>query len=514
MSVIDRFHNRFKSTLIAVARKGLVLDKITAMLMPPKPQDELGDPAHIARTPILFGVWMVVLVFGVFGLWSVIARIDSAAIAPGKVILDENRKSISHLEGGIVETIHKRVGDQVKRGDPLITLTEVRARAQVDLLQNQFHNTLAIEARLLAERDKKDSIVFPDVLLKLAASLPERQSKVKEIEEAIKNTENRTMDEIQKLNDEFARAQADLQAAQNVREIIDNQQRIFDTRTENLRGQLDILETRISKHEQEIRGLDMQVDSMGSQIQLLSEEIAVVDKLVKEGNATRPRLLSLQRQRAELQGRQGEYISLRAKAHESIDETKLSMLNTESEYMNKVVEELKQAQQQISELNEKITASTDVLDRVVIRAPVDGIINDLAVYTRGGVVKPGEKILDIIPISGEMTVEARVSPQDIDVVHDGLDARVRLTAFKARQVPPVKGKVTFVSGDQFTDERTGQGYFIARIKIDAKELSALKGVALSPGMPADVLIITGSRTFLAYMMDPITQSFQHSFRQD
>lgn len=514
MSVIDRFHNRFKNTLVAAVRKGLVLDRVTALLMPPKSEDELGDPAQIARTPILFGMWMVVLVFGVFGLWSIIARIDSAAIAPGKVILDENRKSISHLEGGIVETIHTRVGDQVQRGDPLITLTEVRARAQVDLLQSQLYNTLAIEARLLAERDKKDSITFPDVLLHMAASLPERQAKLEEIQKALENAENRTMDEVQTLNEDLARAQADMQAAQNVREILDNQQRIFETRTENLRGQLDILSTRISKHEQEIRGLDMQVDSMSSQIGLLSEEIAVVDKLVKEGNATRPRLLSLQRQRAELQGRQGEYISLRAKAHESIDETKLSMLNTESEYMNKVVEELKQAQQQVSELNEKITASTDVLDRVVIRAPVDGIVNDLAVYTRGGVVKPGERILDIIPLSGEMTVEARVSPQDIDVVHDGLDARVRLTAYKARQVPPVNGKVTFVSGDQFTDERTGQGYFLARIKINAKELERLKDVSLSPGMPADVLIITGSRTFLAYMMDPITQSFQHSFRQE
>jgi HlyD family secretion protein/epimerase transport system membrane fusion protein len=511
MSVVDKFHSRFKANLRKAVRKSLLLDKISYHLMPPKSEDELNDPANIARTPIIFGSWLVIVVFGVFGLWSVLARIDSAAIAPGKVILDENRKSISHLEGGIVETIHENVGSKVKRGDPLITLREVRAKAQVDLLQSQLNSNLAIEARLIAERDKQEEIIFPDRLLKKAASLPELETQLEQAQKALDEApQDAPSDELQTAVNTLA---SQVRNAQEVSEIINNQRRIFATRTENLHGQMDILKTRISKHEQEINGLQIQADSMSSQIGLLTEEISVVEKLVKEGNATRPRLLSLQRQRAELQGRQGEYMALKAKARENIDETKLTMLNTESEYMSKVVEELKQAQQVISEVNEKITASADVLDRVVIRAPVDGIVNDLTVHTEGGVIKPGEKILDIIPVSDEMTVEARVSPQDIDVVHEGLDARVRLTAFKTRQVPPVMGSVTFVSGDQYTDERTGQSYFLARIKINAGELEELGDVALSPGMPADVLIITGSRTFLAYLMDPITQSFQHSFRQ-
>lgn len=512
MSAVDKFHAGFKDMLRKAARKSLLIDKISYHLLPPKAEDELDDPAHIARTPIIFGCWLTILVFGVFGLWSVLARIDSAAIAPGKVILDENRKTISHLEGGIVETIHQQVGSHVKRGDALITLHEIRAKAQVDLLQSQLDSNLAIEARLVAERDKLDTIVYPNRLLNKVASIPTLEKTVAEIEEKMAAETSKAKKTA--LTQSLATANKRLQDARGVEEIINNQSRIFTTRIENFRGQLDILETRLNKHDQEIKGLQIQADSMDSQIRLLTEEIGVVEKLVKEGNATRPRLLALQRQRAELQGRQGEYMALKAKARESIDETKLSMLNTESEYMNKVVEELKQTQQVIAEVSEKITASADVLDRVVIRAPVDGIVNDLTVHTEGGVIKPGEKILDIIPLSDEMTVEARVSPQDIDVVHDGLDARVRLTAFKARQVPPVMGTVTFVSGDQYTDERTGQSYFLARIKIKAGELEQLEGIALSPGMPADVLIITGSRTFLAYMMDPITQSFQHSFRQD
>lgn len=512
MSAIDRFHNGFKALLRKAVRRSVVLDAITRNLMPPQPADELGDPAYIARTPIIFGLWLVILVFGVFGLWSVLARIDSAAIAPGRVILDQNRKTISHLEGGIIDTIHTRVGAHVKTGDALLTLKEIRARAQVDLLQTQLDNSLAIEARLVAERDGKDTITFPDALLQQAESVPVVEAELAEVAGKLE-AESLAGAERLKLQEQQTALLARLANARNVEEILDNQRSIFKSRTENVRGQLDILQTRVAKSEQEIRGFQMQADSMDSQIRLLSEEIAVVAQLVEQGNATRPRLLQLKRQRAELQGRQGEYLALKAKAMESIDEAKLNMLNTESEYMNKVVEELKQAQQTVSETGEKITASADVLDRVVIRAPVDGIVNDMTVFTEGGVVKPGEKIMDIVPLSDEMTVEARVNPQDIDVVHNGLDARVRLTAFKARQVPPVMGEVTFVSGDQFTDERTGESYFVARIKIDESALKELENVELSPGMPADVLIITGSRTFFAYLMDPITQSFDHSFLQ-
>ncbi|MCH2546968.1 MAG: hypothetical protein MK052_05110, partial [Alphaproteobacteria bacterium] len=280
MSAIDKFHHKFKHGLRGAARKSLMLDKISNQLMPPKAQDDLDDPAHIARTSILFGCWMVVLVFGVLGLWSVLAHIDSAAIAPGKVILDENSKSISHLEGGIVESIHEAVGSRVKRGDPLITLREVRAKAQVDLLQGQLDSNLAIEARLVAERDEMDSITFPDRLLNKAAALPKLEQDLENIELALQDN---TLSDAQReaLNEEFQSAKLRVENALHVKEILDNQRRIFTSRTENFRGQLDILGTRIAKHEQEINGFQIQADSMRDQIALLNEEIAVVKKLVK-----------------------------------------------------------------------------------------------------------------------------------------------------------------------------------------------------------------------------------------
>lgn len=468
-NIIDHLHNRFKARIRWIMRRAFMLDKITNALVPAD-KDDIDNPAHIAKTTILFGMWMIVLVFGVMGLWSVLARIDSAAIAPGRVVVDSNRKTISHLEGGIVEEIMVKDGEMVKVGQPLVKLKEISAKARVELIKDKYYSDLAIEARLNAERDKRSEITFPKELLAL-------------------------------------------QKQPEIASVLDNQRRIFTTHTENMRGQVNILKKRIEKYEEEIKGLQVQAEAMANQITFLNEEISVVEELLKKGNAVKPRLLSLKRQAAELRGRQGEYMSLKAKARESIDETNLEILNTESEYLTKVVDELKTTQADIADLRERMAASVDILDRVIIRSPDRGIVNDLSVHTVGGIVKPGEKILDIIPVDDKLIVEAKIAPQDIDVVRPGLKARVRLTAYKTRQVPPVDGVVEVISADQFNDERTGQSYFKARVTIDHSELEELGKIELYPGMPAEVLIVTGSRTFLGYMLDPITQSFNHSFRQ-
>lgn len=469
MTAMERFHTRIRKGLVGMVRRATCFDKVVAFLIPP-PKDELGSPEEEARSAILFAFWMVVLVFGVFGLWSVLAPLDSAAIAPGKVVVDSNRKTISHYEGGIVEEILVSNGMVVEKDAPLLRLREVQAKTQVDLLKTQLLNNRAIEARLVAERDGKDEIVFPPELL---------------------NKEN----------------------VPEMKELLQTQRSIFTSRTEGIHGKMDILQTRITKHEQEIQGFEMQEKAMTDQIAFLQDEIKVVEELLSTGNAARPRLLALKRQASELFGRRGEYMSLKAKAHESISETKLSMVNMQSEYMNSVLQELRESRQAIAEAQEKMTASSDVLNRVVIRAPERGIVNDLQIHTVDGVVQPGAKIMDIVPLDDKLIVEARVSPLDIDVVRVELPARVRLTAFKSRQAPPLEGKVVFVSADQFSDERTGQSYFMARIEIAAKELAGMQQIKLYPGMPADTLIVTGERSMLAYLTEPITDSFNHAFRQ-
>lgn len=471
MNAIDKLNTKFKGNVRRFFRKVLLLDKLTNWLLP-QDKDEITNPSRLAQSAIIFGVWLAFLVFGVFGVWAAVAPLDSSAIAAGRVVVDSNRKVIDHLEGGIVEAILVQDGELVEKGQPLLRLKEISAKARVQLLRDKYLTNLAMEARLMAERDGKPHITFPQELQDAA------------VEDA------------------------------KVAEMMDNQRSIFKSRTENIRGQLDILETRIAKHEQEIQGMEMQAESMTSQVKLLNEEIDVVEDLVKSGNATRPRLLALKREAAELQGRRGEYLALKAKAQESIDETELSMLNTESEYLNKVVEELKETQSTLADVRERMTASSDILDRVVIRAPDRGIVNDLSIHTIGSTVQPGEKILDIIPMDDKLVIESRINPQDIDVVRTGLPARVRLTAYKVRQVPMIDGTVVHVSADQFTDERTGEHYYLARIEIDATELNELGDIELYPGMPAEVYVITGSRTFMTYMMDPITESFRKSFRQE
>ena len=470
MNPIDHLHQSFKTNLRRVFRKALLLDKMSATLAPRNPDlDDMGDPSAHARIPIIFGLWMTILVFGVFGLWSVIARLDSAAIASGRVVVDSNRKTIDHLEGGIVQEILVQDGMIVDKGQPLVRLSAINAKARVQLLADKYNSYLAVEARMLAERENRD-VVFPKEL-------------------------------------------TDKQDKPDIAELLANQMKIHQTRMQSINGQIDILKKRIAQSEQEIKGLELQAESMENQDVLLKEEISVVAKLLSTGNAVKPRLLALKRQSAELNGRKGEYLAMKAKAEENINETNLQILNTQSEFQNKVEEELKDAQLQLQDLRERITASSEILDRIVIRSPERGIVNNMKVHTVGGVVKPGEAIMDIIPTADKMIIEAKVSPLDIDVVQPDLKARVRLTAYKSRQVPPVDGKVLQVSAEPFTDERTGASYFTARVEIDAKELDDLKGIRLYPGMPAEVLIITGSRSFFQYMMDPITQSFQHSFKQ-
>lgn len=465
----DRLYLLGKKYLCRLLRQSIWIDKMNRFLIP-MPDDVLSTPEAQARNAILFGVWLIALVFGVLLIWSILAPLNSAAIAPGKIVVDSNRKTISHYEGGIVEEILVSDGMVVEKNTPLLRLREVHAKAQVELLHSQLWNNLAIEARLIAERDDKEDIAFPD--------------------EIISRKEN-----------------------PEIRAIIDNQQSIFKSRTETLNGQLDILKTQIVKYEQEIEGLNAQQQATNRQINFLNEESKVVEQLLESGNAARPRLLGLKREAAEMVGRRGEYLSLKSKAQESISETRFSILKTQSEYRNGVLEELKETQQALSEVREKIASSADILERIVIRAPQRGIVNDLLAHTIDGVIKPGEKILDIVPLGDKMIVEARVSPLDIDVVRTDLPARVRLTAFKARKVPVLEGKVIFVSADQFNDQRTGESYFLARVEIDATELKSMQGVELYPGMPAEALIVTGSRSFMAYVMEPITDSFQHAFRQ-
>jgi HlyD family type I secretion membrane fusion protein len=436
----------------------------------PQPNDAPDNPVAMARRPILVGAWLVIGLFGFVGMWAALAPLASAAIAPGKVILSGNHKTVQHLEGGVVDDILVREGETVKAGQVLVKLNETAAKARQDLHRKQWLASKAAEARLLAERDEKEEITYPDAL-----------------QEALKDPE--------------------------IREIVDGQRRLFESRSASLKSQIGLLEKQREQYRKEISGLEAQIEAATRQIALLEEEISAVRTLLKQGNAQKPRLLALQRQQAELKGERGEYQASISRAEQAIAESELQMINVKNEYQNKVATEMQEVVEKIADLQERLKASGDVLDRIVITAPLSGIVTDLQIHTIGGVIRPGDKIMDIVPID-ELLVETQVSPQDIDVVYAGLEARVRLTAYKARSVPPILGTVTHVSPDRFEDQQTGNAYYKARIQIAEDELDRYDDLQLTPGMPAEALIVTGSRTVLGYLMDPITTSFRKSFREE
>ncbi|MCD6034595.1 MAG: prsE [Rickettsiales bacterium] len=454
----------------SVEKVASVVDRFTLFVVGDKTQErgELGD---VTRGPVRFGMWICIIFFGVFGLWAALAPLDSAAIAIGTVVVDSNKKTIQHLEGGIVSEIMVRAGDEVEAGQPLIRMDETMAQARLGLLKTQIDSTEAAEARLLAERDTLNVITFPEKLLKRSAE-PE------------------------------------------IAGILDGERRLFETRKKSVAGRLDVLAQRVHQFKDEIQGLQAQKTSTQEQLALTQEETKVVKELLAKGNAQRPRLLALQRKVAELEGQQGEYIALMAKAEQSITEAELEMINLKNTRLNEVVEELQKTQARLSDLRERINASQDVLQRVIVTAPQAGTVTDLKVHTVGGVIQPGAAIMSIIPKNDKLVVEAKIPVTDIDVVHPGLMARVMLTAYKSRNVPALLGEVTYVSADRVeSDNRYEPPYYTAKISIDKEALAEIHEITLYPGMSANVLIVTGERTFLGYLFSPISDAVNKSFRE-
>ena len=226
------------------------------------------------------------------------------------------------------------------------------------------------------------------------------------------------------------------------------------------------------------------------------------------------RTLALKREEAKLKGDRGEHLSLITKARQRIGETELEIIDIKNKMLNQVVSGLHDTQAELVEVSERLKAAEDILVRTDIRAPQAGVVMGLNVHTEAGVIAPGQRLLDIVPENDTLVIEAQVTPNDIDVVYAGLPAQVRLTAFKQRNTPLLDGKLTRVSADSFTDERSGASYFLARVAIDAAELKKLDGRELYPGMGAEVMIKTGKRTTMDYILAPLTDSLRRAFRED
>lgn len=433
-----------------------------------------GQPAEDRipglRSTVLLGGILVLLFFGGLMGWAAFAPLGSAAIASGTVMVDSNRRTIKHLEGGIVGEILVRDGDSVSVGQTLIRLDDTQAKANEDLLRGRLISALTLRARLEAERDGSGFVYSPDEVI----SAP----------------------------------------GKDLRDMMDAQMRIFAARRESIEGQSAILEQQTRQFDEEIAGLRSEIASQTRQLQLIDQEIADLSGLVAKGLAQKPRLLALQREQAEIEGRRSQNRAAIARAEQSIGEARLRITELRTGMTSEVVQELREVQAEIYDINERMRAAEDVMRRTDIVSPIDGVVVGLAVHTRGGVIAPGEPLLDIVPRDDRLIVEAKIDPSDIDVVHAGLEAQVRLTSFKQRNLAPLDGRVTKVSADSFADERSGLSYYLARIEITSDIAEALGGAELYPGMPAEVMISTGERTALDYFLKPIQSSMNRAMRED
>ncbi|MBP2231730.1 HlyD family type I secretion membrane fusion protein [Azospirillum agricola] len=413
--------------------------------------------------------------FGGFGAWAALAPLASAAVAPGTVTADSHRKTVQHLDGGIVAELLVRDGDRVVAGQPLIRLDDLESRSTVTLLEGQLWALLAQETRLIAERDEAPAMALPKALAAKAA---------------------------------------DPVSAASVAEMLGGQERIFASRRASLEGRAVVTRQRIAQLEAQIAGLEAQRKAGGRQLVLIQEETAAVAEMVAKGLERKPRLLALMRQAVELEGVQGDLANRIAQAREGIAQAELEILGLRADQQSEVATELRDVQIRRAEAEEKLAAASIRHGRRDVLAPESGTVMNLRAFAPGAVVAPGEAILDLVPLDDRLVIDARVSPTDIDVVHAGLPAKVVLSAFKSRTTPQLDGAVLRVSADAVTDERTGQPYYQARVAVDAAQLTALRDVHLLPGMPAETLIVTGERTLLRYLTQPIEDSFRKAFREE
>jgi HlyD family type I secretion membrane fusion protein len=424
---------------------------------------------RMLRGPFLLGCG--VIGFCVVGLaaWGGAAPLSGAAIATGQVVVEAYRKTVQHFEGGIVREIAVEEGDAVRAGQVLFRLDDTKARTTLDALQGRYFAARAQEARLTAERDEAEAIEFP----------------------------------------------ADLLAAEHPAgaEAMIGQRKIFAARRIWVGGQVAILRQKISQLREEIAALQQQVDSEARQSGLIGEEMQGVEALVNKGLERRPRLLALQRSAEEIGARRSDHLGQIARAHQKIGEAELQITDLQNKRVDEIMRELRDTQESLFDLKEKLLAARDVLDRTVVRAPRDGVIVNRRVHTIGGVISPGDPVVEIVPQAEDLIVEARVRMDDIDQVHPGLPVQIRLTAYKQRWTPTVDGTVRTVSADRLQDQRSGDPFFTARISIDPVSLGKLPNVQLYPGMPAEVLIVTESRTAFDYMLSPLTASLSRAFRE-
>jgi HlyD family secretion protein len=414
------------------------------------------------------GLRALLVVGGVAGGWMALVPLSGAVVVPGNLVVQSNVKTIQHPTGGVVAQIPVHNGMRVNAGDLLLRLDSTQAQASLQVVSKQLDEVRAKGARLVAERDGLPRPAIP----------PEMSSRLED---------------------------------NGVKTLLASEASLFRARVTARESQRELLKSKVSQLGEEIVGLEAQVASKAKQLDLITGELTGVQELFDKRLVPIARLTSLQRESARIEGERGQLISTIAETKTKIDEAKLQMVRLDQDVRTEVVKELGEVQGKEAELSERSIAARDILERIEMRAPTSGVIHQLTAHTIGGVIRAGDAVMEVVPDSDDLQIEARLQPNDIDQVRKGQQAFVRFSAFNQRVTPQLIGQVSYVSPDITRDQQTGTSYFTVRIMLPEEERRRLAGLQLSSGMPAEVFMQTGSRTMLSYLFKPILDQFQRAF---
>lgn len=427
------------------------------------------------RSATLFGLLVMSFTTVGFGVWGNTAPIAGAVVTSGVFVVTSQNKIIQHLEGGVIREIKVREGDVVEAGQALIELDETGPRAELRRLSLRGLRLTAMDARLQAEAREEDKIAFP--------------------QEAIAED-----------------------AEPEVREILDSQRLAFTARRNNTNSEIATIQESIQALQERIRGSNVQLSGVNRQIALIAEEIEAKEILLKTGLVRKPEVLALRRAQANLEGEVGRLMGEIGDARERIARAQEQINGVRKIAIKAAVEQMHEVRGELTDVRERMATAKGVLDRIMIVAPVRGIVVKLRYHTQGGVIEPGKNIMEILPLQEELIIEGRVRPQDIDNVRRGQHAMIRLNALNQRTTPMISGEVIYVSADAMPDEKKssqqGSGdIYVARIKLNTAEAAAIPGFVPTPGMPAEIYIKTSERTFFQYLVQPIADSMTRAFRE-
>ncbi|WP_244607320.1 HlyD family type I secretion periplasmic adaptor subunit [Bosea sp. CS1GBMeth4] len=423
------------------------------------------------RAPVRKGYVVVGVALGAGGLWSATARLDSAVVAHGSVVVESDRKAVQHLEGGLVEAITVRDGADVKAGEILLRLDTTQAAAQRSVARLGVLQALGEEARLTAEIDRLDRITFPAELTEAAES-------------------------------------------REARRIMLDQERLFKERQSTQKLEVSILKERLTQSEKQYQSSEAQREAALGQAASLNDELTSLRPLADRGYVAATRINPLKRSLTELQGRMGSLEADLARLSVANDEIRLQMSQIGLRAVEEASTKLAECRMKLADAREKLRVAEDVLARAEVRAPRSGRVVASKVHTVGAVVKPGETLMEIVPQDDDLIVTAKISPMDVNNLRPGMAAEVRLPSFKGRTTPFTVGEVKSVAADALRDEVLQQMVYELRVSVSAAGFPPKIRAKLRPGMPAEVYVSTGERTAIAYLMQPLTDSMRASFREE